>query len=159
MKICFVCQGNIIRSPLAENIFRQLTEERGIRDKYTLDSAGTSSYHIGEAPDGRMRQVAAERGLVYSGSARQFHREDFDHFDLIIAMDKANQRQLMGWAFSPDQLEKIHLMREFDPQGGSDLDVPDPYYGGEDGFKTTFEIVKRSCAGLMEELEGERHTP
>jgi protein-tyrosine phosphatase len=159
MKICFVCQGNIIRSPLAENIFRQLTEERGVGDKYTLDSAGTSSYHVGETPDGRMRQVAAERGLVYSGSARQFQREDFGRFDLIIAMDKANQRLLMGWAFSPDQLEKIHLMREFDPQGSSDLDVPDPYYGGIDGFKITFEIVKRSCAGLMEELEGERHTP
>ena len=159
MKICFVCQGNIIRSPLAENIFRQLAEERGIGDKYILDSAGTSSYHVGEAPDRRMRQVAAERGLIYTGSARQFQGEDFDRFDLIIAMDKANQRLLIDWVLSPDQLEKVHLMREYDPQGGAGLDVPDPYYGGVDGFKTTFEIVDRSCAGLMEVLEGEQRTP
>ena len=158
MKICFVCQGNIIRSSLAENIFRQLAEERGIGDKYTLDSAGSSSYHVGEAPDRRMRQVAAEQGLVYSGSARQFHRDDFNHFDLIIAMDKSNQRRIAEWASSPDQLGKVHLMREYDPLGGPELDVPDPYYGGVDGFKTTFEIVERSCAGLMEELEGAQHT-
>ena len=96
---------------------------------------------------------------MYTGTARQFQREDFDRFDLIIAMDKANQRLLIVWAFSPDQVEKIHLMREYDPQGGAGLDVPDPYYGGADGFKTTFKIVDRSCAGLMEELEGEQSTP
>lgn len=154
MKICFVCQGNIIRSPLAENLFRYLTEEQNIAGKYILDSAGTSAYHVGERPDSRMRRVARERGFEYTGSARQFSRDEFDNHDLIIAMDKANFHTLESWANKPKDRKKIHLMREFDPQGGTDLDVPDPYYGGIDGFKTTFEIVERTCIGLLEDLEG-----
>ena len=155
MRICFVCQGNIIRSPLAKNIFLQFAEIRGIQDKYEVDSAGTIAYHVGERPDSRMRDVAADRGVVYSGSARQFARDDFDRFDLIIAMDKANKSSLLNWAVSPGQEDKIRLMRDFDPEAGADADVPDPYYGGPDGFITTFDIIKRACEGLMEELEGE----
>ncbi len=159
MRICFVCQGNIIRSPLAEHIFFQLADEKGVVDKYTVDSAGTIAYHAGERPDRRMRQVAAERGLVYSGRAKQFKRDDFARFDLIIAMDKANRQSLRGWTVTAEQDNKIRLMREFDSQGGPNLDVPDPYYGGPDGFISTFEIVKRSCEGLMEELEGGQYSP
>jgi len=159
MRICFVCQGNIIRSPLAEHIFLQLADERGVVDKYLVDSAGTIAYHTGERPDKRMRQVAAERGLVYSGRAKQFKRDDFARFDLIIAMDKANRQSLQSWTVTTEQDNKIHLMREFDSQGGPNLDVPDPYYGGPDGFISTFEIVKRSCEGLMEELEGGQYSP
>ena len=159
MRICFVCQGNIIRSPLAEHIFLQLADKKGVVDKYLVDSAGTIAYHAGERPDGRMRQVAAERGLVYSGRAKQFTRDDFARFDLIIAMDKANRQSLQGWTVTAEQDNKIHLMREFDSQGGSNLDVPDPYYGGPDGFISTFEIVKRSCEGLLEELEGGQYSP
>jgi len=159
MRICFVCQGNIIRSPLAEHIFLQLADERGVVDKYLVDSAGTIAYHTGERPDKRMRQVAAERGLVYSGRAKQFKRDDFTRFDLIIAMDKANRQSLQSWTVTTEQDNKIHLMREFDSQGGPNLDVPDPYYGGPDGFISTFEIVKRSCEGLMEELEGGQYSP
>ncbi|NOQ40608.1 MAG: low molecular weight phosphotyrosine protein phosphatase [Anaerolineales bacterium] len=159
MKICFVCQGNIIRSPLAEHIFLQLADEKGVVDKYFVDSAGTIAYHAGERPDRRMRQVAAERGLVYSGRAKQFKRDDFARFDLIIAMDKANRQSLQGWAVTTEQDNKIHLMREFDSQGEPNLDVPDPYYGGPDGFVSTFEIVKRSCEGLLEELEGGQYSP
>ena len=159
MRICFVCQGNIIRSPLAEHIFLQLADKKGVVDKYLVDSAGTIAYHAGERPDKRMRQVAAERGLVYSGRAKQFTRDDFARFDLIIAMDKANRQSLQGWTVTAEQDNKIHLMREFDSQDGSNLDVPDPYYGGPDGFISTFEIVKRSCEGLMEELEGGQYSP
>ncbi len=159
MRICFVCQGNIIRSPLAEHIFLQLADEKGVVDKYMVDSAGTIAYHTGERPDRRMRQVAAERGLVYSGSAKQFKRDDFARFDLIIAMDKANRQSLQGWTVTTEQDNKIHLMREFDSQGEPNLDVPDPYYGGPDGFISTFEIVKRSCEGLLEELEGGQYSP
>jgi len=158
MRICFVCQGNIIRSPLAEHIFLQLADEKGVIEKYMVDSAGTIAYHTGERPDRRMRQVAAERGLAYSGSAKQFKRDDFSRFDLIIAMDKANRQSLQSWTTTTEQDNKIHLMREFDPQGGSSLDVPDPYYGGPDGFISTFEIVKRSCEGLLEELEGGQYS-
>jgi len=159
MRICFVCQGNIIRSPLAEHIFLQLADEKGVVDKYLVDSAGTIAYHAGERPDRRMRQVAAERGLMYSGRAKQFKRDDFARFDLIIAMDKANRQSLQSWTVTTEQDNKIHLMREFDSQGGPNLDVPDPYYGGSDGFISTFEIVKRSCEGLMEELEGGQYSP
>ena len=159
MRICFVCQGNIIRSPLAEHIFLHLADEKGVVDKYFVDSAGTIAYHAGEKPDRRMRQVAAERGLVYSGRAKQFKRDDFARFDLIIAMDKANRQSLRGWTVTTEQNNKIHLMREFDSRGGPNLDVPDPYYGGPDGFISTFEIVKRSCEGLLEELEGGQYSP
>jgi protein-tyrosine phosphatase len=153
MKICFVCQGNIIRSPLAENLFRHLAEEQGLTEKYQVDSAGTSAYHVGEVPDRRMRQVAGEHGFEYTGRARQFRREDFHAFDLIIAMDKNNRHILESMAKNEDQLQQIHMMREFDPQGSSDLDVPDPYYGGLEGFENTFQIVKRSSRGLLEALE------
>ena len=159
MKICFVCQGNIIRSPLAENLFRHLAEELGLIGKYQTDSSGTSAYHVGEAPDRRMRQVAKQHGFEYTGRARQFHREDFDTFDLIIAMDKNNHRILESMAANDDQLNQIHMMREFDPQGSSDLDVPDPYYGGLEGFEVAFQIVKRSSQGLLEALESGQLTP
>jgi protein-tyrosine phosphatase len=153
MKIIFVCQGNIIRSPLAENMFRHLAQERGLGEMYQVDSAGTSAYHVGEPPDRRMRQVAQENGFQYTGRAKQFWAKDFGRFDLVIAMDRENQRYLQMKASSDAELNKIQLMRKYDPQGGSDLDVPDPYYGGLDGFEKTFEIVKRSCQGLLEALE------
>lgn len=153
MKIIFVCQGNIIRSPLAENMFRHLAQELGLGETYQVDSAGTSAYHVGEPPDRRMRQVAQENGFQYTGQAKQFWAEDFGRFDLVIAMDRENQRYLQIKASSEAELNKIRLMREYDPQDGSELDVPDPYYGGLDGFEKTFEIVKRSCQGLLEALE------
>ncbi len=153
MKICFVCQGNIIRSPLAENLFRRILQQRGVEEKYQLDSAGTSAYHVGEQPDRRMRQTARERGFQYDGRARQFQKEELDRFDLIIAMDQANKRILENWASADIQLKKIRMMREFDPRGHEGLDVPDPYYGGPEGFERTYEIVERSVEGLMEALE------
>ena len=157
MRIIFVCQGNIIRSPLAENIFRHLTRDKGVEEKYQLDSAGTSAYHVGELPDHRMRQVAQEKGFQYTGKARQYKRSEFDQHDLIIVMDRSNLQILSSWASSEEE-KKIHMMREFDSQGSANLDVPDPYYGGLDGFAQTFEIVKRSCQGLLEALESETST-
>ena len=124
-----------------------------------MDSAGTSAYHVGEPPDYRMRQVANNMGFEYTGSAKQFWAANFDQFDLVIAMDNANESYLKMKAMSGEQSSKIHLMREYDPEGKPDLDVPDPYYGGLDGFEVTFEIVKRSCRGLLEALESETSTP
>jgi protein-tyrosine phosphatase len=100
-----------------------------------------------------MRQTARDRGFEYDGQARQFQREDFERFDMVVAMDQANRRILERWASDQGQLDKIRLMREFDPQGGEGLDVPDPYYGGPEGFERTYEIVERSVAGLLEALE------
>ena len=152
-KICFVCLGNIVRSPLAENLFRHLVQRAGLSDKYQVDSAGTSVWHIGEKPDSRMRRVAASHGFEYSGRARQFTISDFDRFDLIVAMDSTNGTKLMELAKTPEHKDKIRQMRAFDPQGGPDFAVPDPYYGGIDGFEKVYEIIERSCQGLLTALE------
>ncbi|NLG70599.1 MAG: low molecular weight phosphotyrosine protein phosphatase [Chloroflexi bacterium] len=152
-KICFVCLGNICRSPLAEHMFNHVANEMGLGDKYQARSAGTAGWHVGEPPDERMRRVAASRGLVYNGSGRQFTRQDFDNYDLIIAMDSDNKRQLMNLARSDADRSKIRLMREFDPQGGPGQAVPDPYYGGINGFEEVYDIVERSVRGLLEALE------
>jgi len=152
-KICFVCLGNIVRSPLAENLFRHLARQAGADERYEVDSAGTSAFHIGEPPDGRMRQVAASHGFAYNGEARQFKRGDFDRFDWIIAMDTSNRSTLLGLANTKEHQAKIRLMRAFDPQGRPDDPVPDPYYGGIDGFEEVYRIVARSCQGLLDALE------
>ncbi len=157
-KVCFVCLGNIVRSPLAENMFRQLVNKAGLSDKYEADSAGTSAWHVGEEPDIRMRRVASKHGFEYSGSARQFRPQDFYNFDLIIAMDTSNRRSLLGLASKPEHRRKIYQMRAFDPEGGPDLAVPDPYYGGIDGFEVVYEIIERSCQGLLDALEN-NHFP
>jgi protein-tyrosine phosphatase len=156
MRICFVCLGNIVRSPLAENLFRQLIEEREIEGEYEVDSAGTSAFHVGEVPDGRMRSVARERGLFYSGKARQFTKNDFDNFDLILAMDRENKEVLTSLAATEHQRQKIRLLREYDPVADGELDVPDPYYGGLDGFQNVYDLVERSILGLLEALERDR---
>ena len=153
IKVCFVCLGNIVRSPLAENLFRHLVTGGGLSHKYQADSAGTSAWHVGEKPDSRMRRVAASHGFEYSGRARQFQTEDFDRFDLIIAMDASNRVKLLDLAKTPGHRTKIHQMREFDPQGGPEMAVPDPYYGGIDGFEEVYQIVERSCHGLLDSLE------
>lgn len=151
-RILFVCLGNIIRSPLAEHAFRQAVEQAGVAEKYEADSAGTAGWHVGEQPDARMRKTAASHGLGYNGSARQVSQQDFDDFDLIIAMDSSNYRSLADLAGSDQAKAKIRLMREFDPQADG-MDVPDPYYGGQEGFENTFHIVRRSVDGLLEALQ------
>ena len=125
--ICFVCLGNIVRSPLGENMFKHLARQSGVSDHYQVDSAGTGSWHVGEAPDQRMRRVAAQHGLTYDGRSRQFKQGDFDKFDLIIAMDTENRANLRRLARSTRDSAKIQLMREFDPQAGPNSSVPDPY--------------------------------
>ena len=155
-KICFVCLGNIVRSPLAENIFRYLVSDAGLDDRYQLDSAGTGVWHVGEPPDRRMRRVAASHGYKYAGIARQITRADFDEFDWIIAMDSDNKTKLINLADTPEKAAKVRLLREFDPQGGPNAAVPDPYYGGIDDFEEVFQIVERSCRGLLEALEAWR---
>lgn len=153
INICFVCLGNIVRSPLAENMFIHLAELEGVGEKFVADSAGTSAWHVGEQPDPRMRRVAAEHGLDYDGRSRQFERKDYDRFDLIIAMDQENHKSLLQKARSSEQQAKLHLLREFDTMGGSQLSVPDPYYGGQEGFETVYQIIERSCRGLLQALE------
>lgn len=152
-RICFVCLGNIVRSPLGEHMFKHLAQQAGVAEQYKVDSAGTGSWHVGESPDQRMRRVAAQHGLKYDGSARQFYQHDFDRFDLIIAMDTENRSNLQRISRTPQDIAKIHLMREFDPLDDADQSVPDPYYGGIDGFEKVYKIVERSCEGLLVALE------
>jgi len=152
-RILFVCMGNIIRSPLAENLFRQQAEAAGLNGKYEVDSAGTGSWHAGESPDARMRRTAARHGLVYDGAARQVRLSDFDSFEIILAMDTENRRELRARVRRPDQMRKIRLLRDFDPASGPNASVPDPYYGGDEGFEETYRIVEAGVRGLLEALE------
>jgi len=153
IRILFVCLGNIIRSPLAQHVFVHLANQAGVGDKYLVDSAGTDNYHVGESPDSRMRRVASDYGLNYDGKARQFSNADFDRFDLIIAMDMNNKSDLLRMVRGFEDKNKIYTMRSFDPEGHSTDGVPDPYYGGVDGFHVTYKIVERSCRGLLNALE------
>lgn len=152
-KICFVCLGNIVRSPVAEALFAQLVAQAGVKDKYEVDSAAVGPWHIGEAPDGRMRRVAARHGLIYDHRGRQFRSGDLDRFDLVLAMDLENREHLLSLAKTSEHRAKIHLLREFDPHGGMQASVPDPYYDGIEGFEEVYEIVERSVAGLFKALE------
>ena len=153
--VLFVCLGNIVRSPLAENLFRQRVEQAGLADQFTVYSAGTSGYHVGESPDSRMRQVAAQRGLTYSGRSRQFWSGDFEAFDWIIAMDDSNRTDILRQARSDSDRAKVRLMREFDPQADGDMVVPDPYYGGIDGFHNVYDIVERATGELFDHIQSE----
>ncbi len=158
-RICFVCQGNIIRSPLAKNLFTRLALQAGVAERFSVDSAGTSGWHVGERPDPRMLRVAARHGLEYDGRSRQFQRSDFDRFDLIVAMDTENRLDLLSLASSPQQVAKIHLLREYDPLGGTNFSVPDPYYGRADVFEEVYQVIERSVQGLLSALKDERHDP
>ena len=154
-RVLFVCLGNIVRSPLAENMFIHLARQAGKGHKYEVDSAGTGGWHTGDHPDYRMRQVAARRGFEYDGAARQVRRDDFTGFDWIIAMDHSNYTDLLSLAPDANAEKKVRMMREFDPRGGRDSAVPDPYYGGIDGFEHVYDIVERSCRGLLAALEND----
>ncbi len=147
IKVLFVCLGNICRSPLAEAILINKVQQRGKSDFIKADSCGTSNYNIGLPPDARTMANAAENGITVKHMARQLSRKDFDAFDLILAMDKSNLKNILGLSPSKDQLQKIHLMREFDPLGTGD--VPDPYYGGKNDFQEVFDILDRSINHLL----------
>jgi protein-tyrosine phosphatase len=151
-RLLFVCLGNIIRSPLAEQLFSELSRQAEVADKYSVDSAGTGDWHSGESPDPRMVETAKQHGLTLGGTARQVRPGDLDSFDLILAMDESNRASLLQLARAPAQHVKIRMLREFDPQR-DDLDVPDPWYGGRGDFEQTYQIIERSVRGLWEALE------
>lgn len=153
MRMLFVCLGNICRSPTAEGVMRHLVEEAGVSDAFVLDSAGTGGWHVGDPPDPRSREAARRRGIVVAGAARQVSAADFHDFDLILAMDRANLRDLRA-AAPPDGTAEVRLLREYDENsvGGGDLDVPDPYYGGADGFDDVLDLVDAACRGVLAQL-------
>jgi protein-tyrosine phosphatase len=153
VKVLFVCLGNICRSPLAEGVFIQRVQEAGLQDKIFVESAGTSGWHIGEPPDPRSVDVARENGIELNSYGRKAISNDFQDFDYIIAMDQNNYADLKRLpGSSKEGAAKLLLMRDFDTYGQGQ-DVPDPYYGGDDGFKHVFEMLDRSCRNLLEEIK------
>ncbi len=151
--VLFVCLGNICRSPLAEGVFLHLARKRGRADAYRADSAGTGHWHVGQPPDPRSVDVALRHGVHLAGTARQVAPEDFDLFHLVVAMDRDNLRDLRRIRPRTARRSRLILLREYDPEASDDLDVPDPYYGGADGFETVFGMVHRSCTTLLDRLE------
>jgi protein-tyrosine phosphatase len=149
-KVLFVCMGNICRSPAAEGAFRDLVEKAGLSGEFMIDSAGTGAWHEGEPADQRMRQAAERRGLTLTSLARAVRPDDYEHFDVILAMDTDNLRALRKRAPAAHH-HKIRLFRDLDPEEPG-LDVPDPYYGPEGGFEDVLDIVTRTSQALLEEL-------
>jgi protein-tyrosine phosphatase len=150
--VCFVCAGNICRSPSAEGIFRHLAKERGVLDRFDVDSAGTGSWHVGEAPNVRARDAARARGITLEGKARQFEPTDFARFEHVLVMDHENRDHLRRIATREADLEKVHLLREFDPTSPPDAEVPDPYYGDAADYDLVIELCLRACEGLLDRL-------
>ena len=152
MRLLFVCLGNICRSPTAEGVMRHLLIEEGLADAVDIESAGTGDWHVGHAPDHRSAGAAAGRGIELTGAARQVAPDDFESFDLILAMDRSNHDDLLALAPDADARERIKLLREYDLDAvaAGELEVPDPYYGGADGFEDVLDLVTRACEGLLE---------
>ena len=156
ISVLMVCLGNICRSPMAEGVFRHLAAENGLEDRIRVDSAGTGSWHVGESPDIRSTRAAARHGVTLKGSARQVQAEDFRKFDYIVAMDGSNLENLEEIRGMVDGQASLYLLREFDPEGGPGAEVPDPYYGGPGGFEDVYQMVERSCRGLLDHILAEQ---
>lgn len=155
-KICFVCLGNICRSPTAEGIFQHLVNTRNLEQYFYIDSAGTSAYHIGEPANSNSRKTARKHGIELKSRARRFEPADLKEFDLILAMDDENYQNLIQMDTSGNDSGKIKKLRDFDPDP-EDGNIPDPYYGGTDGFENVYRIVFRSCESLLSSLRNQIH--
>lgn len=151
-RVLFVCMGNICRSPTAEGVFRALLAREALEERVFVDSAGTGGWHAGEPPDARASAAAAKRGYDLSAQrARQVSLNDFHHFDFMVAMDAQNIRDLR--AIAPASLrEKPRLLLEFARTPLPTREVPDPYYGGVDGFDRVLDLVEAGCEGLLHEV-------
>lgn len=159
VNVLFVCLGNICRSPMAEGAFRHLVEERGLQGKISWDSAGTSGFHAGELADPRMMETARTHGIDLTHRSRKLIIEDFAHFHYIISMDSANLDIILALQKKAMQaglqgIPKILMMRSFDPDAGdNEEDVPDPYYGGLNGFEDVYQMLTRACENFVDFLE------
>jgi protein-tyrosine phosphatase len=154
-RLLFVCLGNICRSPTAEGVMRRLVADAGLDGEVVVDSAGTAGWHEGDPPDRRSQHEARERGLDISGlRGRQVRVADFEQFDLLLAMDAENQRDLLQLAPDAAARGKVRLLREFDGAAvaAGDIEVPDPYYGGPEGFARVYDAIESACKGLLAHL-------
>lgn len=157
INILFVCMGNICRSPMAHGVFQSLVEKHSLQETIGVDSAGTYAYHAGEPPDPRARAVAAQRGYSLEHlRARKVRAPDFTAFDLILAMDRQNHEDLLARCPEPRK-DQVRLLLDFARRTGHE-EVPDPYYGGLDGFEAVLDLIEDACSGLLEYVQT-RHTP
>ena len=152
--ILFICMGNICRSPLAEGVFLHKARERGIHDDFEVDSAGTGGWHAGDPPDHRSIEVAEANGVRLVSRARQVKKRDFEEFDLLVCMDDENARALAHMGCPP---EKIKLLMDYHDDSPHD-EVPDPYYGGRDGFELMHELIDHAVERLLDRMRpGSKH--
>jgi protein-tyrosine phosphatase len=152
-KVIFVCLGNICRSPTAEGIMQHLVNERGLGAYIEIASAGTAAYHEGEPANSKSRMVAEKNGVKLMSTAQRLHDDDLNYYDLILAMDNSNKKDITQISTAASNKDKIHLFRLFDPEASSaNAEVPDPYYGGLKGFDDVFELVYRSCETLLDHI-------
>ena len=147
-RICFVCLGNICRSPTAEAIFQNYVDQKGLSSQFTIDSCGTGNYHIGELADSRTRAEAKKRGIDITHRARQLRAEDFRDFDLLLVMDDSNLKNVLTLARTDEDRAKVKKFRSFDATSTPNENVPDPWYEG--GFDRVFDICDRAATGLLE---------
>ena len=155
VNVLFVCMGNICRSPLAHGLFEDLVEKEGLSDVIVVDSAGTHAYHVGEQPDPRSQQTALCHGIDLSGQrARRVAGTDFDRFDYILAMDQDNF-SILDDKCPEEHRHKLSLFMEFAPER-PEREVPDPYYGGSDGFDRVYDMVEAASIGLLQEIRNRR---
>jgi len=157
-RVCFVCTGNICRSPMAESVFRARVAEAGLDGRVEVDSAGTGGWHEGDGADPRTVSVLEESGYETGHRARRFEPSWFARLDLVIALDSGHLKALRRLAPTQEDVAKVRLLRSYDPAAGDDLDVPDPYYGGLDGFEECLGMVEAASEGLLaavrEHVEG-----
>jgi protein-tyrosine phosphatase len=150
-RVLFVCTGNICRSPLAEAVFKDLVQKRGLERRYEIDSAGTHGYHEGDPADPRTIRVGTKHGLLVDSIARELRDDDFIRFDVLVAMDRGHVREMRDRC--PKALQsKVLLMPDYGPERAL-KDVPDPYYGGFDGFEQVYRILVGCSLGLLDALE------
>lgn len=155
VKVLFVCMGNICRSPTAEGVFRHKVSEAGLEDQIHIDSAGTIAYHEGHPPDSRAQKAALKRGVDLSSQrARRVSGEDFEDFDLVIAMDSDNHYEL-EMICPPGYEDRLHMFLKF-AQNTRETEVPDPYYGGSGGFETVLDLIEDASEGLLHHLKYKR---
>lgn len=158
VRVLFVCMGNICRSPTAQGVFRRLLEQEGLSDLVEVDSAGTHAYHVGEPPDPRAQEAAARRGIDLSGQrARQALAEDFERFDYLLVMDQDNYHALSALC-PPGHEKKLGLFMDFAPDWRT-REVPDPYYGGANGFERVLDMVEDAARGLLADIRNRHGLP
>ncbi len=155
IRLCFVCTGNICRSPTAEGVMRHLVREGGFDGSVLIESAGTGSWHVGQRADLRSRTAAEARGYDLPSRAQQFTSRFFERFDYVLCADSDNREHLERLAPNENASSKIHMLRDFDPGSPPGSDVPDPYYGGPEGFDEVLDICEAACRGLLAHLKRE----